>query len=493
MHAGRLPGLLASLRSLSGSSAWLAYLFYPLALLPPVADRAARHARYVLDGLPGADPEPPLRSSWRPRAAQLPHFKSISLRQAAHVVTLAVVCTVLLLGRSSAATLNVIDTLLAPPRAASRGAADLRVAHLAAASVDSSGADSILPVEKAASAQLELPFVDSHMLAEGETLGQVAAQYHVSVASLFWANDLASQNVFAAGQELRIPRMAGIPHIVEEGETLAAVAERYHVQPEAIVLFKPNGVQADQPLPVGREIFVPNGTEPYPADLLARLGGEQGIAGLQAVAAGVVQETDTNLRSGPSRDYPRLGTLDAGRRLKLLARHEQWVKVEDAAGQTGWVRGDLLGLTDETLSGLPATNDFPPPPVRWMWPTRGEITSPFGWRRQPWRMFHDGLDIANSAGTKIYAARSGRVFEAGWCSGFGYCVKIDHGDGFTTIYGHMLKRPVVRAGNTVDAGDLIGLMGSSFDRAGGGYSTGVHLHFTVKLNGKAVNPLKFLP
>ena len=83
--------------------------------------------------------------------------------------------------------------------------------------------------------------------------------------------------------------------------------------------------------------------------------------------------------------------------------------------------------------------------------------------------------------------------EAGWCSGFGYCVKIDHGDGVTSIYGHMIKKPPVRAGDQVEVGDLIGYMGSTYDRSGGGYSTGVHLHFTVKVNGKAVNPLKFLP
>jgi murein DD-endopeptidase MepM/ murein hydrolase activator NlpD len=108
-------------------------------------------------------------------------------------------------------------------------------------------------------------------------------------------------------------------------------------------------------------------------------------------------------------------------------------------------------------------------------------------------MFHDGLDIANKAGTKVYAARAGTVSEAGWCSGFGYCVKIDHGDGVTTIYGHLLKRPPVRRGEAVSAGDMIGLMGSTYDASGGGYSTGVHLHFTIKVNGKAVNPLKFLP
>ncbi|HET9222555.1 MAG TPA: M23 family metallopeptidase, partial [Roseiflexaceae bacterium] len=170
-----------------------------------------------------------------------------------------------------------------------------------------------------------------------------------------------------------------------------------------------------------------------------------------------------------------------------------WAKVESGDSGIGWVRADLLGLSDARFNDLPETNDFPPPPPFWVWPTRGEMTSGFGWRRMPYRSFHDGLDIANAAGTRIYAARAGRVIEAGWCSGFGYCVKLDHGEGVVTIYGHMLKKPPVSAGESVDVGALIGYMGSTYDRSGGGYSTGVHLHFTVKVNGKAVNPLKFLP
>ncbi|MEO7912887.1 MAG: peptidoglycan DD-metalloendopeptidase family protein, partial [Roseiflexaceae bacterium] len=241
------------------------------------------------------------------------------------------------------------------------------------------------------------------------------------------------------------------------------------------------------------EIFLPGGRQTYPEEYLAQHGGIVGIEGMRAVVAGMVQESDTSLRAGPGREYSRLGYLDAGQHMKLLARHAVWVKVDNGSGVEGWVRADLLGLSDTSLSTLAETNDFPPLPPRWVWPTRGEITSPFGWRSAPWRMFHDGLDIANKAGTKIYAASGGQVFEAGWCRGFGYCVKLDHGDGISTIYGHMLKRPPVHVGDSVNAGDLIGLMGSTYDASGGGYSTGVHLHFTIKVNGKVVDPLKFLP
>jgi murein DD-endopeptidase MepM/ murein hydrolase activator NlpD len=447
----------------------------------------------VLDGRtasfarrPGGDPFSRFRVALPARRWRM------SLRLAAHLVTLAIVLTVAVVAKDISAGSDYWVVRRGTPRLVVR-APDIRVQRSLLAPFGVGGEVTALPALRAPQEQLAPPFIESHQLLEGETLGQVAANYGVSVAALFWSNDLASSNVFAAGQELRIPRIAGIPHVIAEGDTLESIAAQYGASPEAIVLLKSNGVSENLPLPIGREIFVPGGTLPYPQELLDEYGGEQGIADLHAVAAGVVQESDTNLREGPSRDYARIGKLDAGRRLKLVARHDDWVKVEDSVGNGGWVRGDLLGLSSETIAGLQETNDFPPPPPRWVWPTHGSISSRFGWRRIPYRSFHDGLDIANRAWTEIYAARTGRVSEAGWCRGFGYCVKIDHGDGMTTIYGHLIKRPPVKAGEAVEAGELIGYMGSTYDRSGGGYSTGVHLHFTVKVNGKAVDPMKFLP
>jgi murein DD-endopeptidase MepM/ murein hydrolase activator NlpD len=417
----------------------------------------------------------------------------IPLRYAAHLVTLMIVAALVFAsGASSWAGLLRLDTWPLPSSAGALSV-DQRV-RWAPSYVGATGENELAqPAVRVAQPQFEPAFVASHELVEGETLGELATRYRVSVASLFWANDLDRGGFLAAGQELRIPRMSGIPHVIQPGETLESIATAFHVTSQAITLFRANHISEDQPLPVGTEIFIPGGARPYPDEILARYGDEQGIATMVAVSAGVVRESDTNLRTGPGRAYPRVGYLDAGRRLKLIVRHGDWVKVDSGATGAGWVRTDLLGLPEATIESLSETNDFPPPPPRWVWPTRGEITSPFGWRSAPFRSFHDGVDIANATGTRIYAARAGRVIEAGWCSGFGYCVKIDHGEGFETIYGHMLKKPPVFAGNSVDAGDLIGYMGSTFDRSGGGYSTGVHLHFTVKINGKAVNPLKFLP
>ena len=457
---------------------------------------AALGARAILDGIPASLPEhwawPAVSRHSGTRTVHPAIESQLALRYAGHLIAISVVALVVLvsdasswagemrLGLEQDSAVHLVD---ADP-----------VVHWALPSSSQLGHEDLAqPAVRAPQPQFDPAFVATHELVEGETLAELASRYRVSVASLFWANDLERGDVLAAGQQMRIPRLSGVPHVIQPGETLETLAKMFQVQPSAIILLRSNGILEDAPLPEGREIFIPGGIQPYPDDILARYGGEQGVAAMTAVAAGVVREADTNLRTGPGRSYPRVGYLDAGRRLKLIARHGDWAKVDSGGSGTGWVRADLLGLSDARFNELLETTDFPPPPPRWAWPTRGELTSRFGWRTAPYRSFHDGLDIANAAGTRIYAARAGRVIEAGWCSGFGYCVKINHGEGVVTIYGHMLKKPPVAVGETVDVGDLIGYMGSTYDRRGGGYSTGVHLHFTVKVNGKAVNPLKFLP
>jgi len=123
------------------------------------------------------------------------------------------------------------------------------------------------------------------------------------------------------------------------------------------------------------------------------------------------------------------------------------------------------------------------------WPTRGDFSSGFGWRKNPlgqrWR-FHSGIDIADKRGTPIFAAAPGTVIRAFYNEGYGRMIEIDHGFGITTVYAHchILR---VREGQRVDAGDLIGTMGST------GRVTGPHLHFEVRLEGHAVDPLDYLP
>lgn len=346
------------------------------------------------------------------------------------------------------------------------------------------------PLEPALSAPIQIPdaFREVHLLSSGETLGGLAQRYGVSLSALIWSNGLERGDALMLGLPLRIPRVSGVPYTVAAGEDVEAIAARFGVAPEAIRTFAPNHLQDGRTLRTGEEIFVPGAEPPLPAMWLGQSGRDQ-LAARGPEPAGVVRAEETNLREGPSTDYSRVAQLDRGRRVILWARHNSWLKVA-IADAVGWIRSDLLQIADGLVDTLPETEDFPPPPPRWVWPTWGTLTSSFGAR---WGAFHNGIDIANRAWTPIVAARAGRVIEAGWCSGYGYCVKISHGGGVQTIYGHLIARPNVSAGEEVAAGQRIGSMGSTYDRAGGGYSTGVHLHFTVLVNGRAVNPLSMLP
>lgn len=123
-----------------------------------------------------------------------------------------------------------------------------------------------------------------------------------------------------------------------------------------------------------------------------------------------------------------------------------------------------------------------------IWPISGPVTSEFGWRTHPItgdQRFHSGLDIGGDYGMPVHAAQSGTVTYAGWISGYGNTVIIDHGGGITTLYGHN-QSLAVSVGQSVSQGDVISYCGST------GNSTGPHCHFEVRQNGEPVSPYGYL-
>ena len=117
-----------------------------------------------------------------------------------------------------------------------------------------------------------------------------------------------------------------------------------------------------------------------------------------------------------------------------------------------------------------------------VWPVQGVITSGFGWR---WGRMHEGVDLAVPNGTPVVAAKAGVVIVAGWMGGYGNLVVVDHGGGVATAYGHNTS-VTVGVGQFVEQGQLIAYSGST------GHSTGPHVHFEVRINGSAVDPMGYL-
>lgn len=140
--------------------------------------------------------------------------------------------------------------------------------------------------------------------------------------------------------------------------------------------------------------------------------------------------------------------------------------------------GDSLASQKDLLMSTPT-----------LFPTAGSLSSGFSKARMHPILNevlpHPGVDIAAPSGTPILASGKGRVVRAGWVSGYGQTVEIDHGHGFTTLYAHASKL-LVRSGQEVERGDVIAQVGRT------GTATSTHLHYEVRQNGRQQNPLNFL-
>lgn len=150
-------------------------------------------------------------------------------------------------------------------------------------------------------------------------------------------------------------------------------------------------------------------------------------------------------------------------------------------------KADELEKELQKLASNSATSTYTGGSMAWPLPGFMGISSYYGNRLHPvlkvYKM-HTGVDIAGAGcnGKNVVAAADGKVITAGWISGYGYTVMIDHGGGIVTLYAHSQKL-LVKVGQQVKRGEAIMLVGST------GYATGPHLHFEVRVNGKYVNPL----
>lgn len=152
----------------------------------------------------------------------------------------------------------------------------------------------------------------------------------------------------------------------------------------------------------------------------------------------------------------------------------------DQSKETGPVHG--------THTRAPVSVEIDPAPGRMQLPVHASVSSRFGMRKDPFSgqaRFHRGVDLAAPEGTKVVAALPGRVVFAGYQSGYGNTVVIQHDKGLQTRYGH-LKDINVKAGDSVTSENMVGTVGST------GRSTGPHLHFEVIRQGNQVDPLKIL-
>jgi murein DD-endopeptidase MepM/ murein hydrolase activator NlpD len=156
------------------------------------------------------------------------------------------------------------------------------------------------------------------------------------------------------------------------------------------------------------------------------------------------------------------------------ASKEEFIReVAGLQAASAQLSSQLQATASTTYDGTPSASGF-------IWPVSGPVVSGFGMR---WGRMHEGIDIAVGYGTPVRAAASGTVIHAGWMGGYGNLVVIDHGGGLSTAYAHLSS---IAATGSVGQGQVVGYIGCT------GHCFGPHLHFEVRVNGSAVDPLGYL-
>jgi lipoprotein NlpD len=271
--------------------------------------------------------------------------------------------------------------------------------------------------------------------------------------------DVVDADTIVPGQKLRIPREAGIVHTVITAETLKELAASYGVTPDSIRIVPGNAVPANETLPAGHEILIPEPRLTPPSAAAATAEEEKTVATPAPAATATAPPSATATQAPQSAPTsPPAAT---------------------AAATSTPVRNPTR---TPTPTATPRRNAGPRPDFTW--PATGPISSYFG----PGHPLGIDIDFFADTDEPVKAAAAGTVTFAGGdpCCSYGYYVIIEHSGGFTTLYAH-LAGFLVKTGDRVRQGQIIARGGRT------GYATGLHLHFEIRRDGLAVDPLRYLP
>ncbi|MEM7062225.1 MAG: peptidoglycan DD-metalloendopeptidase family protein [Cyanobacteria bacterium P01_B01_bin.77] len=357
----------------------------------------------------------------------------------------------------------------------------------------------------------------------GDTVDNIALALGTTPEELTEANDLENPDFILTGDTLAVPEQAASKLVIAEAsESLAnssseltastslsdfdgtrlsrlqstVEVERRINASSTLQLLRGEVKAAASPQPSAVEAESVAVEDPYTADLLAEVSSAQRLnsslkSDNEAIALRqTAPEADSTLVVNPefqgSRLEARGGAVSdveaESAELLAAAPLDPSIYVSSPAPAAGQVVSPEMPILPSADEYLPEAPDYF---NGYIWPTRGTLTSGYGWR---WGRMHRGIDVAGPVGTPIVSAAPGVIEKAGWNSGgYGNLVEVRHADGSMTRYAHN-SRIVVRAGQRVAQGEHIADMGST------GYSTGPHLHFEVHMPDRGtVNPMAMLP
>ncbi len=304
------------------------------------------------------------------------------------------------------------------------------------------------------------PLYCVYTVESGDTLSKIATKFGLKSTEdlagwdlLVFSNRpdiITAQDYIQPGQKLRIPVETGVIHLVLGGESVSEIARRYGVS-VADIVGASGPVSDQQTLQVGQELLV---RSPRRLAGPATSAAPPPIASAAGQAAGTpTPETAASPRTSPT------------------------------APGTPATTGTALAQPSATRKPV-TSSTAPTRRTGFIWPTTGPISSYFG----PSHPLGIDIDLFQNTNAPIVAAAAGTVTFAGGnpCCSYGLYVVIDHGNGYVTLYAH-LSRILVRTGQKVNQGELLGYSGMT------GYATGPHLHFEVHYKDTIIDPLSILP
>jgi murein DD-endopeptidase MepM/ murein hydrolase activator NlpD len=283
-----------------------------------------------------------------------------------------------------------------------------------------------------------------HKVKNGETIGDIARQYNISVDTLMTVNNMQAGTSVQPDQELLILPVDGVLHIVRPGQKLARISELYGVSQD--VISRQNNIRGSF-IVAGQQLIIP---------------GAKPIGGMVPAIAAIQESTgDSGLHFTdklPSKD------------IQLQLKQAEQEGRRPTAGSS--------------VKNAPAVS---------VEPTTGILQMPCNncFITQYFHAGHYALDIQTRGGGPVFAAEAGTVIRAdsgGWNGGYGNVIEIDHGNGLVTLYAHN-RELYVKVGDQVTRGQTIAWMGNTGLVYG---ATGIHTHFEVRVNGDKKNPILYL-
>jgi len=231
---------------------------------------------------------------------------------------------------------------------------------------------------------------------------------------------------------------------------------------------------------LNRKLQTMFGLEPDGQGLPSGIPGQGGEEiPFEALSDEAVEATDGLPQQAGQEQPVSPGPLSTGQQIKEIKAGLEWLN-EQTKSETK-ILDELSAVAEKKAVQWASTPSI--------WPVKGSITSRFGPRVSPFtgkKALHAGLDIGARTGTEVRSPASGKVVVAAYDGRMGKFIRIDHGFGMETTYGHLSKIHV-KYGDRVQRGDLIGLVGST-----GKFSTGPHLHYQVAVNDKVVDPIHYI-